>query len=297
MEIQKIKQITKKQAEMFVKKHHYRKIMPKLNKLFYGGFFNNELVGIMALGWGTQPDRTIKKLFPSLGSKDYYEIGRLCLIDELPKNSESNFISRIIKKLKQNKNLKVLFSWSDGIMGKPGFVYQCSNFLYAGKIKTDIYVTKEGYLIHPRSARKLLEINADYIGKEKLFWLTQDFMDLNEIIRLKGSQFRYVYFVCSNKERKQLIGECKIELNKDYPKMKDILFYRKIEGKYKECEFPFYKETLSAEEVSRAIRCVSNTEGMVQFHHSASNQTTLSNLSATPRTLPNGNPNGEFNRR
>jgi len=270
MEIQKVKQISKQQASMFVKKYHYRKTMPKLNKLFYGGFYNNSLVAIMTLGWGTQPDRTIKKLFPSLGSKEYYEIGRLCLIDELPKNSESNFISRVIKKLKQQTNIKVLFSWSDGIMGKPGFVYQCSNFLYAGKIKTDIYITKEGYLIHPRSAKKLLKINADYVNKEKLFWLTQDFMDLNKIIRLKGFQFRYVYFMCSNKERKQLLSECKVELNNKYPKMKNILFYKKIDNKYSECEFPFYKETLSAGEVSRAIHCVSNTKGLVQFQPPAS---------------------------
>ncbi len=275
MNIQKIKQVDKRQAEYFIEENHYRKTMPKLNKLFYGGFYEGKLVAVMTLGWGTQPERTIKKLFPSLGTKDYFEIGRLCLVDELPKNSESNFISRVIKELKKETSIKVLFSWSDGIMGKPGFVYQCSNFLYAGKIKTDIYLTQEGYLIHPRSARKLLEENAKYAKKEKLHWLTQDFMDLNKIIRLKGFQFRYIYFLCSRKEQKILRKECLTELSLKHPKFKDIVFYRKINGKYVECDFPKYKETLSAEEVSRAIRLVSNQEGAVRFRHSALKQTKL----------------------
>ena len=275
MEIEEVEEITKNEAEGFIRKYHYRKIMPRLNKMFYGGFTDGQLVAVMTLGWGTQPDKTIKKLFPSLSTKDYYEIGRLCLIDELPRNSESNFISRVMKRVKNDTDVKVIFSWSDGIMGKPGFVYQCSNFWYADKIKTDIYITQEGYLIHPRSAKKLLEINAKYVKKDKLFWLTQDFMDLNDITRLKGFQFRYIYFVCSNKERKRLVSECNIKLNKEYPKMEDIFFYKKIDGKYEQCKFPHYIETLSAGEVSRAIHCTSSTEGLVQFQHPALNQCEL----------------------
>lgn len=271
-------QINKQQASEFIARYHYRKIMPKLNKVFYGGFIEDRIVAVITFGWGTQPLNTIKKMFPSLVSNDYFEIGRLCLLDELPRNSESEFMSKVFNLLKNDyPNLKVIFSWSDGIMGKPGFVYQASNFWYAGKITTDVYITKEGYLIHPRSAKKLLEVNAKYIGREKLCWLTNDFLKLNSIIRLKGYQFKYLMFLTGHKETKSLIKEAICPINKEYPKMKDIKFFTMDydTGKYKESVFPNYKETLNAGEVSRVIQVDSINQGLVQFQNPAHYQLTL----------------------
>jgi len=271
MNIDEIKQINKLEASSFVYKHHYRKTMPRLNKLYYGGFYNGTLVAVVTFGYGTQPMATIKKMFPKLTTADYYEVGRLCLVDELPRNSESNFLSRVFNILKlEQPQIKVIFSWSDGIMGKPGFVYQATNFMYADKIKTDVYITKEGYLIHPRSAKKLLEANAFFEEKEKLFWLTKRFCKKNEITRLKGFQFRYVYFLCNRKVKKELIKTSPIDININYPKMEDVFFFKENHiGKYAQCDFPNYTETLSAEEVSRAIRIDSINEGLVHFQHSA----------------------------
>jgi GR25 family glycosyltransferase involved in LPS biosynthesis len=272
MKIITIKQTDKQEASSFISKYHYRKIMPKLNKVFYGGYDEkNELVAIITFGWGTQPKNTIQKMFPKLDTKDYFEVGRLCLVDELPRNSESEFLSKVFKQLKLDyPALKVIFSWSDGIMGKPGFVYQASNFLYAGKITTDVYITKEGYLIHPRSAKKLLEANAFFEHTKKLFWLTDTFCRKNSILHLKGFQFKYVYLLGSKKDKKELLRESIVPLTLNYPKMEDIVFYCKNDiNKYAPCDFPKYKETLSAEEVSRAIRIDSINEGLVHFQHSA----------------------------
>lgn len=263
-----IKTITLNEAKIFISKYHYRQNLPRITKICYGGFINNKLVAVITLGYGTQPKNTIKKIFPPLNVCDYLEIGRLCLIDDLPKNSESYFISKVIKLLKNNTNIKILFSWSDGIMGKAGYVYQASNFYYIGKIKTDVYITKEGYLIHPRSAKKLLEINASYVNKNKLFWLTDNFLKLNNIKRLKGYQYKYLLFLCNHKIKKQLIKQIKIL---PFPKNKDNKFFIKNykTNKYEETNFPHYIKTLNAEEISRAIYCVSNTKGLVQFQHSA----------------------------
>jgi GR25 family glycosyltransferase involved in LPS biosynthesis len=270
MKIETIRKIGKKDASEFVAAHHYRKTMPKLNRFYYGGFFGDRLVAIITFGFGTQPMATIKTMFPSLGTKDYLEVGRLCLIDELPRNSESNFMSRVFQELEKDSDIKVIFSWSDGIMGKPGFVYQAANFLYAGKIKTDVYITREGYLIHPRSAKKVLEANAFFERKSKLCWLTDRFCNVNGITHLKGFQFRYVYLLGSKGEKKRLMRDAIVPLNKEYPKTGDVFFFKKNElGKYATCEFPKYVETLSAEEVSRAIRVDSIDEGLVRFQHSA----------------------------
>lgn len=91
-----IKEITKEQALEMVQKYHYSNTLPKLNKHFLGFYLDNELVGLITLGWGTQPRGTIQKIFPSLDTKDYYEIGRMCMTEEMPQNSETQMISSVL---------------------------------------------------------------------------------------------------------------------------------------------------------------------------------------------------------
>ena len=72
------------------------------------------LVGTITLGWGVRPKNTIQKLFPDLESKDYFEIGRMCMLDEMPRNSESQMLSACVKWIKANcPEVKVLFTWAD----------------------------------------------------------------------------------------------------------------------------------------------------------------------------------------
>jgi len=140
-----------------VARHHYSKVMPKLDKVILGLFQNDALVGCITFGWGVRPLDTIKKLFPSLESKDYLEIGKLCMLDELPKNSESRFITAAMRFLKQLRpELKLVFTWADAIWGKPGYIYQASNFLFGGSISSEAYRTKEGARLHPRQLHKYL---------------------------------------------------------------------------------------------------------------------------------------------
>ena len=82
-----IEEIKKEECIDFVHKHHYSKVMPRLTKHYLGSYINNELVAVMTLGWGTQPKGTINKLFNGLDTTSYYEIGKMCLLDELPKNT------------------------------------------------------------------------------------------------------------------------------------------------------------------------------------------------------------------
>lgn len=128
-----VKEINKDDALEMVKKYHYSNSLPRLNKHFIGFFLNEELVGVVTLGWGTRPLHTIKCIFPSLETKDYYEIGRMCMTEEMPRNSESQMLSALCKWIKHNEpEIKVLFTWADGMLGKPGFVYQACSFMYGG---------------------------------------------------------------------------------------------------------------------------------------------------------------------
>ena len=79
---------------------------------------DEELVGILTLGWGTNPMGTIKKMFPTLTTQDYYEIGKMCMDDAMPRNSETQMMSATIKWMKQNTpSVSYLYTWADGIVG------------------------------------------------------------------------------------------------------------------------------------------------------------------------------------
>ena len=228
-----VKEIDKKIAIDFIQERHYSKVLPRLTKHWLGFFYEGKLVGVLTLGWGTQPLQTIKKLFPNLVSEDYYEIGKMCMDDKMPRNSESQMISSVVRWMKKNlPEKKFLYTWADGIVGKVGYVYQASNFQYGGFIWTDIYISPSGEKIHPRSSKSLLKENADFLGKEKLFWMTPDFMKLKGIRRIRGKQFRYIYPL--NKEAKKILQKSStVEWSLSYPKALDLQWKEQLEkGKY-----------------------------------------------------------------
>ena len=150
-----IKEVNKDIALNMVKKYHYSNTLPKINKVYLGFYLGDEIVGLLTLGYGTRPLHTIKNIFPTLDVKNYLEIGRMCMTEEMPKNSESQMISQTVTWLKNNmKDVKVLFTWADGFRGKVGYVYQACSFRYIGFITTDAY-TMNGTMIHPRKIKKL----------------------------------------------------------------------------------------------------------------------------------------------
>ncbi len=236
-----IREINKMEAVEFIQKYHYSKIMPRLTKYYLGFYEENILCGVITLGWGTQPLQTIKKIFykHSLVTNDYLEIGKMCF---LPKCNNSNFGSRVIKELvlwlKQNTKCLFLYTLADGIMGKCGYVYQASNFIYIGKFKTSVYYDKHtGEKIHPRSAKELCKENAIFEGKKKVFWLTADFCKYKGIDKINGLMFRYILPL--NKAAKKIIKEYKEYLGLQYPKDNVLIFERRIEnGKFEIIEKP-----------------------------------------------------------
>lgn len=233
-----IKEVTKELALEMVKKYHYSNALPKLNKHFLGFYIQKELVGLVTLGWGTRPLHTIKKLFPSLETQDYFEIGRMVMTEEMPRNSESQMLSQLVKYLKRiEPQIKVLFTWADGMMGKCGYVYQASNFLFAGHIITDFYL-KDGVKIHPRQTKKLFSPNDKRVSVRP----TLEQMNQYGIQHYKGKQYRYIYFLCDNSEKDRLKKECTVPLTLQHPKDNDLIWKIKdYEGHWDYCGKPPYK--------------------------------------------------------
>lgn len=123
-------------------------------------------------------------------------------------------LSQCIKWLKKNhKEIKVLFTWADGMLGKCGYVYQAANFTYAGYVGGKLYLM-DGYKIHPRQTRRLLSPHDKMLTVRP----TLEQMREHNIYHYKGKQYRYFYLLGDKRERKELI---KTLLVKDIPRPKD----------------------------------------------------------------------------
>ena len=236
-----IKEISKSEALEMIQKYHYSNTLPKLNKYFVGFFLEGKLAGVVTLGWGTRPRHTIQRIFPSLDTQDYLEIGRMCMTEDMPRNSESQMLSQLVRWIKRNiPELKVLFTWADGMVGKVGYVYQASNFIYAGYSGGEMYM-KDGVKIHVRQMKSFLippGVKDDRITVRP----TLQEMKQHNIKHFKGKQYRYLLFLCNKKEQQKLKSECLIDLSLPKPKDDDLSWTIKDEntGKWVESTKPPY---------------------------------------------------------
>lgn len=236
-----IKEIDKAFATHFVQRFHYSQIMPRLTKYYLGIYNGDALCGVVTLGWGTQPLQTIKKLFPNSDyvTADYLEIGKMCFTPQMNGgNFGSMALSKLVQWCRKNTDIQFLYTLADGIMGKCGYVYQASNFRYIGNFKTSVYMDiHTGEKIHPRSAKALCEENAEWEGKEKVFWLTDDFCKYKGIDKINGLMFRYIYPM--NKKSQKILDENYSILPN--PKDCDLKFEKRVsKGVFQEIEQPSF---------------------------------------------------------
>ena len=213
-----IKEINKVMAGEYTSTRHYSALLPRLTKYYCGYFVNSDLKGVITFGWGTRPKHTIQKLFPMLDTKDYYEIGKMCMDESMKRNSETQMMSAAVSWLKKKEpNLKYLFTWADGLVGKPGYVYQAFNFLYGGWTWTDTYVTEKGEKVHPRTIQgKLPNIQNFKYGSRP----NPKQLEELKLSRVKGKQFRYILPL--NKKMRKFLKQSTVDWHLNYPKDKDL---------------------------------------------------------------------------
>ena len=227
-------------ARVLIARCHYSNVMPRITRFCVGGWKDNRLVAVMTLGFGTRPRHTIEGMFPSLSTEDYLEIGKLCVSDDMPRNTESYFISRALGVIQEQRpNVAVVFSWADGILGKPGYVYQAANFYFGGFIWTEIYLTEDGIKLHPRSVQGLTAGKGEARGPRD--FATTSAMGLT---KYWGKQFRYIYPLCDKRQWQALERESPYVWQRgSYPKDADCTFEKQIAlGKREEVDaLPFVR--------------------------------------------------------
>lgn len=167
---------------------HYAKRIPSISFAF--GLYEDQILkGVMTIGKPASPS-----LCDGICGKDFskyvYELNRLCVDDNLEKNTLSFFVGKCLKLIPENM---ILVSYADTSMNHNGYIYQATNWIYTGSTKerTDIGF-EDG--THSRHYSK----DIDY-----------------SIRKFRSSKHRYVFFIGS--KRKVFIKNLKYKIE-DYPK-------------------------------------------------------------------------------
>ena len=80
-----------------------------------------------------------------------WELRRLCCIDDTPTNTESYFIGKTLRWLKQNTDIEVIISYADLEQGHEGVIYKASNFHHLGNNGGGRVLMVDGKMFHARS--------------------------------------------------------------------------------------------------------------------------------------------------
>jgi len=158
----KVEEILLNRIRQFVENWHYSKNVNGLRISYcFGLFYQRELIG--AAIYGCLGMANTWKAYGE-NERDVLELKRLCCIDKTPKNTESYFIARTIKWIKQNTEVKTIISYADEFYGHQGIIYKASNFEYLGTTSPGRVIHYDGKIFHDKAIRAYQYSN----GKKKL---------------------------------------------------------------------------------------------------------------------------------
>jgi hypothetical protein len=154
-----------KTAKAFVVDHHYSASYPSA-KLRYGLYGAGELVGVAVLSTPTN-NKSLTNVFPGLvANHESTELGRFVLLDEVPANAESWFLTQAFR-LAAAQGIRGVLSCSDPlprradggaliVPGHVGTIYQATNARYLGRqTARSLWVFTDGTTLNARSAQKI----------------------------------------------------------------------------------------------------------------------------------------------
>jgi hypothetical protein len=162
-----IKRISKEESASILLKYHYLKDISKGFKSGYKyGLFHKDLGLVGVIIYTGFPVPELSKGMLGLERDDQeglFELSRLCIHPDVQKsehNLASFFVSRTIKFLRKETNVRVLLSYADSGFHQ-GTVYKACNFKYYGEsaVKKDFWIKQDdgSYIKHVRGKMKHLE--------------------------------------------------------------------------------------------------------------------------------------------
>jgi len=188
--------------EWFLKKHYAHRI-PPIEYCF--GLYDEELL-IGVCSYGTPASSVLRNLFPSF---KLFELNRLVVNENLPKNTLSYFVSQTFYFMPKPI---VLVSYADTSHNHKGYIYQATNWIYTGlSAKFMDYMVKGMEHLHGASIFDMSR------GKEnRVQWLKDKFGD-RLYMKERPRKHRYFYFLGDKREKKQMLKELPYSIE-PYPK-------------------------------------------------------------------------------
>jgi len=164
-----------------------------------------KLIGVVLYG-NPVGFRVVKSICEEFTDDDVLELKRLWIEDGYGKNIESYVISQTLKMLKKDSpQTKVVISYADPGANHKGIIYRASNWLYQGN---DIGMGDAYMYRYPNTDNWLSDrAIGEHLGTNGLRGVLHKVPDME--YRKKLRKHRYIYFLCSKKEKKRLIKELK----------------------------------------------------------------------------------------
>ena len=121
--------IPSKEANAFVRAHHYSGKVVNNSQLHLGAFLNGRLHGVMSFGPSTRKELLVG-LVEGTGWNEFIELNRMAFDEALPRNSESRCLAVAMRLLRRNApHLKWVVSFADGCSCGDGTIYRASGFV------------------------------------------------------------------------------------------------------------------------------------------------------------------------
>jgi hypothetical protein len=201
-----IEEIPYKLAMDMVIKNHYLHRKCPCSKAF--GLFENGggIKGVITYGVSCS-STLLKGICGEEEMHNVYELNRLWVADDVPKNGESFLISHTLKMLDK----EIIVSFADTSQNHIGYVYQATNFLYCGlsaKFR-DPKVKGLEHMHHSTYAHGMTmkQVKEKY-GEENVYYVD------------RPRKHRYIYFNADKRRKKELKNKLRYKVQ-DYPKPKN----------------------------------------------------------------------------
>jgi len=156
-----VRLVERKDIRDFVEKWHYsHNINGLMSDYCFALYYEDTMIGAMIYGKMAMANQWRK-----YGEKieDVIELRRLAMIDTTLRNSESYFVGKTIKWLKNNTDIHTIVSYADTFYGHKGIIYEASNFKLIGKTSKGRVIMYNSKHYHDKTIR------TKYKGKLKPF--------------------------------------------------------------------------------------------------------------------------------
>lgn len=198
---------------------HYAHRMPPITYAF-GLYDNNMLIGVCT--YGHPFSASLKKCMGDKWSQVLLELNRLCVNDNLPKNTLSWFVAQTFRFLP--KPVPIV-SYADSAFNHHGYIYQATNWLYTG-----MSAPFQDYVVRGLEDKHNLTIG-DMVGRsdkkgrgrDRVKILKDMFGEGNVYKKERSRKYRYFMFLGNKKEKREMLRALTYK-REPYPKGDNVRY-------------------------------------------------------------------------